>query len=158
MNRHLRQLQLSSRNASTVTVDVSGSKSITNRAYVLAALAHGSTVLLNSLTSDDTVVMSDCLTKMGVQIEPGLNTSIRITGTCGSFSAPKMPLFTGNSGTTIRFLTAASALAPPNATTILDGVPRMRQRTIIDLIENIAEWLPSRNCVRRWHDRRYCAG
>ena len=109
---------------------VPGSKSITNRALLLAALAEGESQLHGGLESDDTLVMQAALGAMGIELatdgEPW-----RVTGAQGRFVAPDHPLDCGNSGTTVRFLTAALTLA--EAPIVVDGNPRMRERPISDL-------------------------
>lgn len=112
-----------------------GSKSITNRALLLAALADGKTYLEGPLHSDDTRYMAEALTSLGVHVETLDNGDMTVAGCSGTFSAAAEPLFIGNSGTTIRFLTAAVCLAPASTTVRLDGVARMRQRPIRDLLD-----------------------
>ena len=117
------------------TVTLPGSKSITNRALLLAALADGDSRLQFPLHSDDTFYMAEALRGLGVVIEelsPGGDFLVRGTG--GTFLAPKKTLFIGNSGTTVRFLTAAACLAPAGTDVVLDGVARMRERPIRDLL------------------------
>lgn len=116
-----------------------GSKSLTNRAMVLAALAEGMSELRNVLFADDTRVMIDCLKKLGFEltVDEGQRT-ICVTGRGGRVPAESAELFCGNSGTTIRFVAALCALAKGAYT--LDGVPRMRQRPIgelVDLLRNL---------------------
>lgn len=109
-----------------------GSKSITNRALLLAALADGETVLDGALKSDDTARMAEALLAMGVAIaEPDRETFVvRATG---RLRAPPMPLFLGNAGTATRFLTAAAALA--DGTVVVDGDEHMRRRPIQPLVD-----------------------
>ncbi len=122
-----------------------GSKSITNRALLCAAFADGRVShLIGALDSDDSRVMIESLQRLGVAIEnqhatglavSGLNSSVSVTGQSPhSFSVPgeTIELFVGNSGTTIRFLTAALAIAGGDYR--LTGVPRMHQRPIGDLV------------------------
>jgi len=115
-----------------------GSKSITNRALVCAALADGRSTLRGALVSDDTRVMIDGLRAMGVDIaaEDSGNTLV-VVGSDGTPPARQAELFVGNSGTTIRFLTAAATLASGDFR--LDGVERMRERPIGDLAEALAQ-------------------
>jgi len=114
-----------------------GSKSLTNRALVLAALAGGACELSNVLFADDTMRMLDGLERLGfgprVDRPAGI---VRIDGRGGEVPATSGALFCGNSGTTIRFLTALCALGRGSYT--LDGVPRMRQRPIGQLVELLA--------------------
>lgn len=127
-------------------IPVPGSKSITNRALLLAALADGSSRLTGGLESDDTVVMRAALEAMGIRVtqeaaaptgesdSSGLDLW-RIDGQDGRFEAPRAPLDCGNSGTTVRFLTAALTLAP--APIVVDGNARMRERPISDLVTSL---------------------
>ena len=85
-----------------------GSKSITNRALLLAGLAKGTSRLTGALKSDDTKYMAEALRAMGVQIDEPDDTTFVVTGS-GKLQAPKEPLFLGNAGTATRFLTAAVA-------------------------------------------------
>src|SRR3954468_13323471 len=117
----------------TVTMSPPGSKSLTNRALVLAALADGPGRLSNVLFADDTLVMLDGLTRLGFDISVDRPArTVAITGTGGALPASSADLFCGNSGTTIRFLTALCTLGRGRYR--LDGVPRMRQRPIGDLV------------------------
>ncbi len=119
------------------TVSVPGSKSITNRALVLAALAsqESGCELTGALQSEDTEVMVDCLTQLGFAVTAdwpngriafAKNTSGRI------IPAKESKLFVGNSGTTVRFLTAMLGLGQGRYE--LDGIARMRERPIQDLL------------------------
>jgi 3-phosphoshikimate 1-carboxyvinyltransferase len=116
------------------SVRVPGSKSITNRALIVAALAHGESRLPGALDSDDTRVMVDALKALGVEVEHDRDAAlITIKGCNGRFPVDKADLFVGNSGTTLRFLTAA--LAVGKGSYRIDGVPRMRQRPVSDLLQ-----------------------
>ncbi len=122
------------------TLSPPGSKSLTNRALVLAALATGGTTLTNALFADDTDVMLESLARLGVQLSIDRDEKIiRLHGTGGRFSAiGEITLYCGPSGTTLRFLTALATLT--HATITLDGTPRMRQRPIgelVDLLRNL---------------------
>ena len=110
---------------------VPGSKSITNRALLLAALADGPSTLAGGLESDDTLVMRRALTALGVEVEVD-GSSWRVEGRGGRFALPTHPLDCGNSGTTARFLTAALTIAP--GPVVVDGNARMRERPISDLV------------------------
>ncbi len=124
------QIGIRPRGAIDALVAVPGSKSITNRALPVAALAHGESVLDGCLESDDTVAMRGCLAALGVRVtEDG--DSWRVEGTGGALRAPTAPLDARASGTTARFITAAATLAPGPVT--IDGAPRMRERPIDDL-------------------------
>jgi 3-phosphoshikimate 1-carboxyvinyltransferase len=109
-----------------------GSKSITNRALLLAALSEGESRLSGALTSDDTVHMSVALRSMGVEIDHVDPTTFVVRGT-GRLKAPPAPLFLGNAGTATRFLTAAACLA--DGTVVIDGDAHMRRRPIGPLID-----------------------
>ena len=116
------------------SVHLPGSKSITNRALLMAGLAEGESLLRAPLHSEDTFYMTQALRELGVSIEETPERDFRVTGTGGKFQAPTKALFIGNSGTTVRFLTAAACLAPCGVDVILDGVARMRERPIRDLV------------------------
>jgi len=111
-----------------------GSKSITNRALVCAALADGATTLLGALDSEDTRVMVDALRALGIRVQADATRGeLRVTGTAGQIPAGCADLYVANSGTTVRFLTAM--LSVGHGTYRLDGTPRMRERPIQDLID-----------------------
>lgn len=114
------------------SVTVSGSKSLSNRALLLAALSSSTTELTGCLVSDDTIYMADSLRKMGVKISK-LNPDKIIIESNGKLNAPKEPLFVGNAGTAARFLTAAVALA--NGTVVINGDEDMQKRPIKPLID-----------------------
>jgi 3-phosphoshikimate 1-carboxyvinyltransferase len=115
------------------TACVPGSKSITNRALALAALADGRTTLTNALFADDTARMTDCLRVLGfdVRADEAAGT-ITVEGRAGAVPARRAELFVGNSGTTARFVTPLVALGDGEFT--IDGVPRMRERPMDDLL------------------------
>ena len=114
-------------------VPVPGSKSITNRALLIAGLAEGESLLSGVLFSDDTRFMAEALQKLGLTVElhPAAETA-RIVGGNGIFPNREAELYIGNSGTTARFLTAALAVAPGRYQ--IDGNDRMRQRPIGPLL------------------------
>jgi 3-phosphoshikimate 1-carboxyvinyltransferase len=109
-----------------------GSKSITNRALLLAGLAAGTSRLTGALKSDDTRLMRDALLQMGVGVEEPDDTSFVVSGT-GRLAAPAEPLFLGNAGTATRFLTAAAATV--DGRVVIDGDEHMRKRPIGALVE-----------------------
>ena len=109
-----------------------GSKSITNRALLLAGLARGKSRLTGALKSADTKHMANALRAMGVKVEEPDETSFVVTGS-GRLEAPSGPLFLGNAGTATRFLTAAAASV--DGTVIVDGDEHMRKRPIGPLVE-----------------------
>lgn len=117
--------------ALTGRVTVPGSKSITNRALLLAALARGRSVLTGALKSDDTRHMATALRAMGVAIDEP-DDSTFIVQSSGQLQAPAQPLFLGNAGTATRFLTAAVATIP--GTVVVDGDEHMRKRPIAPLL------------------------
>lgn len=121
------------------TVTPPGSKSLTNRALVLAALAEGASTLSNVLFADDTHVMLRGLEQLGVELSIDSEArSVRVRGTGGILPRDAAELFCGNSGTTIRFLTAVCTLG--RGAYVLDGIPRMRERPIgqlVDLLRNL---------------------
>lgn len=117
------------------SITLPGSKSISNRTLLLAALAEGETEIFGLLKSDDTDRMLDALTALGVQLEqnPEDTSNWKVTGINGKFPTDKADLFLGNAGTAFRPLTAALALS--GGTYILRGVPRMHERPIGDLVD-----------------------
>lgn len=129
-------------------VTVPGSKSITNRALILAALADGVTILRGALWSEDTQVMAECLHKLGFEIsldpDPAerCNRTIRVRGLggriprAGTAESP-LDLFVGNAGTAARFLAAFVCLG--KGTYRLSGVPRMHERPQAALFEALRQ-------------------
>ena len=117
-------------------VTLPGSKSISNRVLLLAALCQGTTTLHDLLDSDDTRVMLNALRAMGCAFEVDGST-VRITGLGGQTSAAELDLFMGNAGTAMRPLTAALALMGTQAR--LHGVARMHERPIGDLIDALRQ-------------------
>jgi 3-phosphoshikimate 1-carboxyvinyltransferase len=109
-----------------------GSKSITNRALLLAGLAKGTSRLTGALKSDDTRYMADALRAMGVTVDEPDATTFVVTSS-GQLKAPEAPLFLGNAGTATRFLTAALALGKGRY--VVDGDEHMRKRPIKPLVE-----------------------
>jgi 3-phosphoshikimate 1-carboxyvinyltransferase len=111
-----------------------GSKSITNRALVCAALADGTSNLTGALDSEDTRVMIDGLRHLGIEVESqDTGRALIVHGASGEIPALEAELFCANSGTTLRFLTAMATLG--HGSFRLDGVERMRQRPIKDLLD-----------------------
>jgi 3-phosphoshikimate 1-carboxyvinyltransferase len=120
------------------TVRVPGSKSITNRALLIASLATGTTKITNALFSDDSKYFANALKTLGFDIqldEP--NHEMTITGLGGKIPAKKAELFIGNAGTAARFLSAFFTLG--NGEYILDGDSRMRERPIGDLVDALTQ-------------------
>lgn len=108
-----------------------GSKSISNRVLLLAALSEGSTRIDGLLDSDDTRVMLAALRSLGLQIDDAGDTQVVVHGT-GAFAQTQADLFLGNAGTAFRPLTAALAMAQGHYR--LHGVPRMHERPVGDLV------------------------
>ena len=117
-------------------VTLPGSKSISNRVLLLAALSQGTTELHDLLDSDDTRVMLTALRAMGCHIETQ-GSSVSITGLNGQAPVGELDLFMGNAGTAMRPLTAALALMGAQAR--LHGVPRMHERPIGDLVDALRQ-------------------
>ncbi len=118
----------------SLALSLPGSKSITNRALLLAALAQGQSHLRRPLHSEDTGYMAQALRDLGVTVKTDDEGDFHVTGRGGEFSAPTKTLFVGNSGTSMRFLTAVGCFIPSGSEVVLDGVPRMRERPIRDLL------------------------
>lgn len=118
------------------TVRLPGSKSISNRTLLLAALAEGTTEIRDLLDSDDTRHMLDALGKLGVVIAGDAASGVtHVTGCGGRFPVRQADLFLGNAGTAFRPLTAALALAGGHYR--LSGVARMHERPIGDLVDGL---------------------
>jgi 3-phosphoshikimate 1-carboxyvinyltransferase len=116
------------------TVPVPGSKSLTNRALVCAALAPGTSQIHDPSDSDDTGLLANGLNQLGVLVRraPGI---MIVDGTGGKLYAPRFPIPVGNAGTTLRFLLSVAALA--RGTTIIEGNERMAGRPNEDLVESL---------------------
>ncbi len=127
------------------TVRLPGSKSISNRVLLLAALSEGVTEVRDLLHSDDTERMLDALRTLGVKVESlddnvlrqSSGQAYRVTGCGGNFPVKEVKLFLGNAGTAFRPLTAALALA--GGSYELSGVPRMHERPIGDLVDALRQ-------------------
>jgi len=127
-------IDLPSVSRATGKIRLPGSKSISNRFLLLAALAEGKTEIHDLLISDDTERMLEALQILGVEIKrkSGSNDFV-VQGVAGTFPVKKADLFLGNAGTAFRPLTAALALSNGHYT--LSGVPRMHERPIGDLVD-----------------------
>ena len=115
------------------TVQLPGSKSISNRVLLLAALSQGTTEVHDLLASDDTRVMLDGLRALGCGVDESGGSTVRITGLGDQPPRSPAALFLGNAGTAMRPLTAALALLGGEFT--LSGIPRMHERPIGDLVD-----------------------
>ncbi|KAF9202742.1 3-dehydroquinate dehydratase (3-dehydroquinase) [Haplosporangium sp. Z 27] len=146
-------------NVAPVTLSPPGSKSISNRALVLAALGKGTCRLTGLLHSDDTQVMLTALTKLGAATFEWENNgdTLVVHGNGGKMHIPDSELYLGNAGTAARFLTTVSVLVPPSSVagqkTILTGNARMKQRPIAPLIDALTangselKYLESTGCL-----------
>jgi 3-phosphoshikimate 1-carboxyvinyltransferase len=111
-----------------------GSRSLTNRALLAAALARGDSVLVGATESDDALAMREGLRTLGVPIAV-TDAAWLVAGCGGRLPAEgRAKVDVRASGTTARFLTAAATLTGPDAEVLLDGTPRMRERPIGDLV------------------------
>lgn len=120
-----------------VTIDIPGSKSITNRALILSAFSGKSITLKNILLSDDTKYMIEALKKLDNKIElDSINKTLKIKGNKNP-TFKNLELYVGNAGTAMRFL--ASYLATGSGDAILYGNERMNQRPIKDLVESLRQ-------------------
>jgi len=135
----------------TAKIPVSGSKSYTNRALLLAALARGRSVLHSVSPSSDSDAMIAALEKLGIRCEPGNDSSIAVSGRGGEFTPYHGTIDVGPAGTTMRFLTSVCA-AIPGADITLRGTARMHQRPIRPLVDALRamgatiEYLESDGC------------
>ena len=140
-----------------ITCTPPGSKSISNRALVLAALGAGTCKIKNLLTSADTEVMLAALTRLGAATFSWENNGevLVVNGNGGKMEASKADLYLGNAGTAARFLTTVATLAEPGevTATILTGNARMKQRPIGDLVNALSangaqiEYLSAPGCL-----------
>lgn len=121
-------------------ISIPGSKSISNRALLLAALGKGSCEIYNLLHADDTRVMLDALQQMGVSFAWKDHGKICIvTNVSGTLHSPNKPIYLGNAGTAARFLTTLCTLLPHGSTSILTGSERLKERPIQDLTDSLIE-------------------
>lgn len=132
------------------TVTLPGSKSLSNRCLLLAALSDGNTSVNNLLESDDIRYMLEALDQMRVPVERHSAESVTVTGQNGPINSPldeneTCELFLGNAGTAMRPL--AAALCMGKGKFVLDGVPRMRERPIADLIDGLQQLGADVSCV-----------
>ena len=125
-------LELAPLSGARGVVRMPGSKSISNRVLLLAALAAGDTEVHGLLEADDTRVMRRALAALGVEISRAAD-AWRVRGTGGRFPVKEADLHLGNAGTAFRPL--AAALAVLGGEYLLRGVPRMHERPIADLVD-----------------------
>ena len=123
------------------TVRLPGSKSISNRVLLLAALSIGHTDIADLLDSDDTRVMLAALAQLGCRIEPQADGALRVHGLGGALPVKQAQLFLGNAGTAMRPLTAALALlaSEHGGAFELSGIARMHERPIGDLVDALRQ-------------------
>lgn len=119
------------------TIVLPGSKSISNRALLLAALSSGTTTLKNLLDSDDTQIMRNALRQLGLSVTDQAGNVCVVEGCGGKFPVQEAELFMGNAGTAMRPLTAALAMQGGNYR--LSGVARMHERPIRDLVDGLRQ-------------------
>lgn len=119
------------------TITVPGSKSITQRALIAAALADGESSLIGPLASEDTAYTSAALQSMGISVDSS-GTDWEIKGTGGRIATPGKDIFLGNNGTATRFLTSVAALG--HGEFIIVGEKRMEERPIDPLMKALAGW------------------
>ena len=128
------------------TVDLPGSKSLSNRILLLSMLAEGQTEIHNLLDSDDTRRMVEALKTLRVDVlEERNQNKISVFGTSGTIPVTEATLMLGNAGTVIRPLTAALTIGKGRF--VLDGVQRMRERPIIDLLKGLKQLGAEVNCI-----------
>lgn len=119
-----------------ISLEVPGSKSLTQRALIAASLAEGQSLLIGPLASEDTDYSSQALSQLGARIEKG--NDWRIHGTGGKITPCPAPIFLGNNGTATRFLASVAALGHSRYT--IDGDARMQQRPIGPLLSALQGW------------------
>ena len=123
-----------------------GSKSLSNRILLLSMLAEGKTEIQNLLDSDDVRRMVEALETLGIQLEENrAENLITVSGTSGIIPVKEATLMLGNAGTAIRPLTAAMTLG--HGRFVLDGVQRMRERPIIDLVNGLSQLGANLRCI-----------
>lgn len=130
-------LDLPQLTAAAGAVRLPGSKSISNRVLLLAALAEGETEVRDLLASDDTARMLEALQTLGVGVTPFGEEGLKIAGCGGRFPVKQAEIFLGNAGTAFRPLTAALALSGGDY--VLKGVARMHERPIGDLVDGLRQ-------------------
>ncbi len=127
------------------TLPLPGSKSITNRALLFAAIARGTSTLTGWLDADDTRHMRACLSKLGITVEEH-DGALVVSGAGGRFTNTDAPeLFVGTAGTVARFL--LPALTGSNVGATMDGTPRMRERPMAMLIDGLRSMGAKLHCL-----------
>jgi 3-phosphoshikimate 1-carboxyvinyltransferase len=134
---HLPSIQIGPFTRAQGSIVLPGSKSISNRVLLLAALSTGTTTLKNLLDADDTQVMRNALRQLGLSVIDQADNVCVVEGCGGQFSVRDAELFMGNAGTAIRPLTAALAMQGGNYR--LSGVARMHERPIRDLVDGLRQ-------------------
>ncbi len=138
----MKKLTISSISQINGTINLIGSKSLSNRALLLSALATGSTKITNLLDSDDTRYMLNALKELGVQFQLSEDrTGCEVQGVGGAFNIQNgLSLFLGNAGTVMRPLTAVLCLKGKNdGEVVLTGEPRMKERPIAHLVDALRQ-------------------
>ncbi|TXI45760.1 3-phosphoshikimate 1-carboxyvinyltransferase [Methylophilus sp.] len=133
----MEQLHLPAAHEALGAITLPGSKSISNRTLLLAALSDGVTVIRDLLASDDTARMLEALTALGVKLENIGENAWQVTGCGGNFPNKQVDLFLGNAGTAFRPLTAALAFSGGDYH--LHGIARMHERPIGDLVDALKQ-------------------
>jgi len=133
----MQKLDLKAASHASGRIKLPGSKSISNRTLLLAALARGTTEIKELLASDDTARMLEALHTLGVKITQTGDSDWRVEGVGGPFPVKRAELFLGNAGTAFRPLTAALALSGGHY--MLSGVQRMHERPIGDLVDALRQ-------------------
>jgi len=118
------------------TLTLPGSKSYTHRALMAAALAAGESILTNALAAEDTELTARALAQLGAGID-WQGTTVRVTGQKGRWLPVTLPIYLGNSGTSMRFLTALTALGEGEY--LLTGTPRLCRRPLGELLTALGE-------------------
>ena len=117
-------------------IQVPGSKSYTHRMLIAGALSDGVCVIKNALVSEDTLLTMAALKQMGIRIEVRQD-DLLVHGQSGHLASCEEPIYLGNSGTSMRLLTAVAALGKKKYT--LTGTTRMHKRPIKDLLEALQQ-------------------
>ncbi|SDK85223.1 3-phosphoshikimate 1-carboxyvinyltransferase [Methylophilus rhizosphaerae] len=141
----MEQLHLPAVTQAQGTIILPGSKSISNRTLLLAALSDGVTIIRDLLASDDTARMLEALASLGIKLENIGENAWQVTGCAGNFPNKQADLFLGNAGTAFRPLTAALAFSQGDYH--LHGIPRMHERPIGDLVDALRQAGADVNCT-----------